>query len=278
MKKLTTQNYWDEIWFNDRKVKKFNPIKILILFFKKILGEKAENYTEYILWEIIYKKYLPQQKGLKILEIGSAPGWNLVKFNKKFAYEPFGIEFSSVGAERNRQKFIGAKLNPENVIEADFFSPDIHNKYQEFFDLVMSGGFIEHFDDVKETIAKHLNLLKKGGILIISVPNLQGLNKFLAKFFYKGIESTHNFSILNKERLEEQFNDFDLEKIYCNYFGVLYFNLFVLDNKSRLKYWFYRFLVRIQSIMNYLFRIIFDKKPKESKFFSPYIIFIARKK
>ncbi len=278
MKKLTTKNYWDQVWDNGSQSKKFKIWDIFVALAKKILGEKAEKYSDYILWESIYKKYLPIKKGLKILEIGSAPGWNLVKFNKKFGYEPFGIEFSSVGAERNRKKFISAEINPQNVVESDFFSPNIQNKYQEFFDLVLSGGFIEHFDDVKETIARHISLLKKGGFLIITIPNFQGLNRFLAKFFFKEIESTHNFSIINKEKFQEQFDGFNLEKIYCDYFGMMYLGLFTLDNKSRVKYWLYRFLVRIQQVLNYLFRAILDKKSAETKIFSPYIIFIGRKK
>jgi SAM-dependent methyltransferase len=277
MKRLTNEKYWDQIW-RTKNQKKSNFWNFLVRKGKNFLGEKADNYSETALWSTLYPKYLPFQAGLKILEIGSAPGWNLVKFYRLFGYEPFGVEFSSVGAEKNRQKFISAGINPSNVIEADFFSPDFQDKFKEHFDIVISRGFIEHFDDSKKVLQDHLRLLKSGGTLIITVPNFQGLNYYLANFFYSGIKETHNFSILNRERLLRHFAGLEVETLHCNYQGTLGLGLFVLDNQSRIKYWIYRFLLRLQVIFNVLFNFIFGKKGAENRYFSPYIIYFGRKK
>lgn len=279
MKKLTTKDFWDNVWQTDKNKIYSRSWKKLVAFLKKLMGEKWKNYSEYILWNRIYKDFLPQQTGLKILEIGSAPGWNLIKFHKNFGYDPFGLEYSPVGAEENRRRFAQAGLNRENVIEDNFFSASFHEKFKERFDLVMSGGFIEHFDDVNLVIDKHLDLLKKEGIIIVTVPNFQGLNYYLFNFFYKGIIKTHNCNIMKLERFSEIFKRSDLKARYCGYFGTLYLPLYMFDyeNNGKIKFIIYRLLVRFQTILNYFFHILFKNRGAESKYFSPYMIYLGQK-
>lgn len=246
---------------------------------KKIFRGREYNYSETVLW-YLYGRFLPKTKGLKIAEIGSAPGWNLLNFKERLGYVPFGIEYSHVGAEQNRKKFIAAGVPAENVIEADFFSQDLHQQYKEYFDVVMSGGFVEHFDNPKDVIQKHLDLLRPGGYLIVTVPNFQGVNSILAKFFNKDIVRTHNFGILHKEGFRSIFPGSDkVHSLYCNYFGTTYFGVYAFDyqNNGKMKYLCYRFLVRFQVVLNVLFSIIFGEKGAETRWLSPYIIFIGQK-
>lgn len=51
------------------------------------------------------------------------------------------------------------------------------------YDLVYSSGFIEHFTNFMEIIAMHTPLVKKGGKLIITVPNFTELQGILHRFF-----------------------------------------------------------------------------------------------
>jgi 2-polyprenyl-3-methyl-5-hydroxy-6-metoxy-1,4-benzoquinol methylase len=43
---------------------------------------------------------------------------------------------------------------------------------------LVSWGLIEHFTDTESVISAHVNLLKPGGILIVSIPNLRGFNRW----------------------------------------------------------------------------------------------------
>ena len=52
------------------------------------------------------------------------------------------------------------------------------------FDVVMSRGFIEHFDEPSSVVDRHLDLLKPGGLLVVSIPNLRGVNGLLTRFFH----------------------------------------------------------------------------------------------
>jgi 2-polyprenyl-3-methyl-5-hydroxy-6-metoxy-1,4-benzoquinol methylase len=50
------------------------------------------------------------------------------------------------------------------------------------FDCIYSGGVLEHFDDVSLPLKEYLRVTKAGGVIVVSVPNLVGVNaKYGAK-------------------------------------------------------------------------------------------------
>lgn len=283
LNRLTTERHWDEIYENQNKfdspalIKKISLWKRCKLLLKGFLGSKGEKYAEHLLWNGIYPKYLPSQRGLKILEVGSAPGWNLIKFHRRRGYIPYGIEYSPAGAEINRNKFVSVGLGSNNVIQADFFSDDILNKYRGSFDIVISGGFIEHFDNPKQVISRHLDLLASGGTLIITIPNFSGVNYWLGRFLNSEMIKLHNLNIMSRESFLPCFDFENLENFFCGYYGTFYLGLFQTD-KTFLKNLIYRFLVRLQVPLNILFYFLFKEKGKENRYFSPYLIYIGRKK
>ncbi len=78
-------------------------------------------YSDYLLWDVIFPRYLPRREGLKVVEIGSAPGDTLVRLKETFSFIPYGVEYSPQGAELNRKTFREHNIDASNVIEADFF-------------------------------------------------------------------------------------------------------------------------------------------------------------
>jgi len=137
--RLTEEKFWDRV-YEIKKNKDFSFFKKVKIFFKGWLGDKLLNYSEYLLWNKIYPQFLPHQENIKILELGSAPGRNLINFYKKFGYEPYGVDFSGVGINKQRHLFKKNGLDPNNVILSDFLENNFQEKYKEFFDIVMSGG------------------------------------------------------------------------------------------------------------------------------------------
>ena len=78
MKKITKKTYWNSMYISKpiehqqcSKGKLKTSLKKLLC--RKIL-EYRHDYADYLLWGVIYKKYMPKTKGAKILEVGSAPG------------------------------------------------------------------------------------------------------------------------------------------------------------------------------------------------------------
>ncbi len=279
MGKLSSEEYWDSLYkpavLEHKQFSFKEKIKALLttLFGKNSL----RSYSDYLLWEKIYKKYLPKTKGLKFLEIGSAPGENLVRFSQTFGYVPYGIEYSESGAELNREMFRLHNLDPANVIHADFLSEQLHSQYKESFDIVYSRGFIEHFTDVDAVIDKHLNLLAKGGRLVVIIPRIKGVNHALGMFFHKEIISMHNLSIMGKKEFSEIFDRNDLSTLFCDYYGIFTFDLFNTKPASPL-----RFVLKLcnimQLVLNLIFHMLFRNKRAESRMFSPYLLYIGIKK
>jgi len=279
MAKLSDKQYWDS-HYNQK-------LSALQLAGSKDLHQKRSvddllratpfrGYADYLLWENIYPKYLGK-KGAKVVEIGSAPGNELVRLHKVFGLEPYGIEYSEPGVELNRSIFIHNGLEPGNVIHADFLAGQIDKRFDGFFDVVVSNGFIEHFDNPKEVVGKHINLLKKGGLLIISIPNLRGFNYAMQYFFYHAVLQIHNTGIMEKGEFAKLFDDERLSPRYCEYYGTLNFNLFAVKRRT-IGFFLLLFCKIMQLPLNALFRILLGKRGAESKTFSPYLIFIGVRK
>lgn len=248
---------------------------------KTLLGDKTveyiSNYADYLLWHVIYKKYLPKTKGAKVLEVGSAPGSYLVRLSQTFGFVPYGVEYSESGVELNRKLFILHNINPDNVIHADFLSDEFHKQYKGCFDIVVSRGFIEHFTDVEDIIKKHLNLLTKGGYLIVSIPNLRGANYILTWIFNRELISMHNINIMQKRVFSQLFDKERLLTLLCDYYGTFNFLLFNTKKNSPMRF-VLSFCHKLQLILNVVFHLMFKDKGAESRLFSPYLIFIGLKK
>ena len=280
MAKLSDKQYWDSLYQQKRSADR--PAESENLRPKKSIDDLLRatpfrGYADYLLWESIYPKYLSSKKGAKVVEIGSAPGNELVRLHKVFGLEPYGIEYSEAGVELNRRVFIGHGLEPENVIHADFLAGEIEKRFEGYFDVVVSNGFIEHFDNPKEVVGKHINLLKKGGHLIISIPNLRGFNYAMQYFFEHSVLQIHNIGIMEKSEFAKLFDDERLSQQYCGYYGTLNFNL--SSAKRRTIGWFMLMLSKIMQLpLNALFRVLLGKRGAESKTFSPYLIFIGVRK
>ncbi|MCL5959902.1 MAG: class I SAM-dependent methyltransferase [Chloroflexi bacterium] len=162
---------------------------------------------------------LPQ--GGHMLEIGSAPGHNLLRLAALAGAEPFGIEYSPSGVTVQRELFLRAGLDPQHVIYADFFSDDLLLSLKASFDVVASFGFIEHFDDTELVVRRHLEFLRPGGCIVVSVPNLNGLNAAIARAFDKELLLIHNRRAMTPAALERVLRMGGVDVTFCKYIGTL---------------------------------------------------------
>ena len=247
---------------------------------KKLLGkstlERMSGYSDYLLWEVIFPQHFHSLKGAKVVEIGSAPGTFLVQFSKKYDCIPYGIEYSKVGVEVNQATFKAHGFPPENVIHTDFFNDNFHHRYFEYFDVVFSKGFIEHFTDMQPLLDRHMDLLKPGGYLLVEVPNLLGVNYPLARFFDKGAIPRHNLGIMRKDVFRRLFDRPDLEQVLCGYYGGFSFYLFTADG-SKVRRYSLKTCHKFQPVLNLVFRTFLRDKRAESALFSPFLQYIGRK-
>jgi SAM-dependent methyltransferase len=166
-------------------------------------------------------------------------------------------------------------FDPENVIHSDFFSEDFQKFNQNRFDAVISRGFIEHFADVKDVINRHLEILAPGGILIVSVPNLRGVNYGLARIFHKEVLALHNLDIMTKDVFAKLFDRSNVRPLFCDYYGT--FSLYLFTSGSPYRQHALRAVQRIQAPLNLAFRTLLKDKGAECPIFSPSLLYIGRK-
>lgn len=247
---------------------------------KRLLGSRLvaaiSNYDDYLLWETILPQVLAGRRGQRAVEVGSAPGEFLVKLRDRFGLDVYGIEYSAVGAELNRAAFRTAGIPSQNVIAGDFFAIARERRYRGFFDVVISRGFIEHFTDPSEAIDRHLDVLSDDGILIVSVPNLRGLNFLGSWVLDRKVVGMHNLSIMARDSFEGLFVDRPLDVKLCRYYGT--FNLCVFNTRSDSPLRpLLRASQRLQPALNVAFRTMSGYRSFEHKWSSPNLIFIGRK-
>lgn len=230
------------------------------------------------LWICNYQFYDICAKYIKkeyhnIFEIGCAPGNYLIDFKNKFNLEIHGIEYSEEGIHKLQENFQKNNIQA-NIIHGDFFDDTFLKENFEKYDIVYSWWFIEHFDNVEDVIQRHFDLTKKWGLVIISIPNFQYINKTLMP---KNIVDMHNLSIMDLPELRKIFAKYDTLKI--RYFGGrLNTGLFFYKNRFLEKIRFLFFLLQrvvIDPIFIILYKLGLDLSNKYS---SPQIIIVCRKK
>lgn len=272
MKRLMDKEKWDSVYKKAQARSKGRDPKI------KCTGEELRGYfcpySDYFLWNVIYKKYLSKTEVAKILEIGSAPGYYLVRLHNMYGFIPYGVEYSEPGVVQNKKVFSSHNIDPNNVIHADFFDDKFQQKFKGYFDIVVSRGFIEHFVDVQDVIGKHLNILSEGGYLIVSIPNFNRRSLYgrCASLFQKEQLRMHNLDIMSREAYTELFDRKDLSTLFCGYYGTLRLSL-ISSSKA--------FLIRLSlyacRIFDPILRLILRDKGFETRTFSPYLLYIGLK-
>jgi SAM-dependent methyltransferase len=79
-----------------------------------------------------------------------------------------------------------------DVHEGDMFEVELPQRY----DVVLSGGLVEHFSDPRDALRRHHRWVKPGGTIVVTVPNFLGLNGFVQRRFDAGNLATHNQGLM----------------------------------------------------------------------------------
>jgi SAM-dependent methyltransferase len=281
---LTRREHWDAVHASERAGvtrprdagQGHWPRRTLKRLLGRRLLEYVSSYDEHQIWHVLYPRYLPPP-GAEVVEIGSAPGEHLAKLSENFGLVPYGIEYSDAGVEVNRALFAVRGLDPQNVIQVDFFSDECLLRYRERFDMVVSRGFIEHFEDPSRVVDRHLELLKPGGLLIVTIPNLRGVNHALTSLFHRELIAMHDLEIMSKVPFLQLFDTARVRSVVCAYIGTFSFYLFNAKPGSRLAP-LLRACMKLQALLNVLFRLCLGDRGAENRFTSPHLIFVGVKR
>jgi SAM-dependent methyltransferase len=145
-------------------------------------------------WIDIVRPWLPPARA-RVLEVGAVPCGMLRYFAEAHGYDCTGLDYTA-DVQPLAAQFEDALL-PVRLIEHDFLTW----ASADAFDLVYSCGFIEHFEDPQPIIARHWDLVRPGGLLILSVPTLTPVQHLLrlacyTRAHYRRILDAHNTAIM----------------------------------------------------------------------------------
>lgn len=191
METLTDRNYWKEYW---------------------------KNY-EYgkIPSKVPFKKFLPKLHEINsFIEIGGFPGVYAAYFYKRGCPDVSLLDFYIDKNIVNKfEKINNIPENTINCIESDFFQFETGKRY----DFVFSYGFIEHFENTKDVIARHCALMnpEEKGRLLILLPNFRGLNGCIQYLFDKKNLKAHNLNSMNITLLKQTVTELGLKNISVEY-------------------------------------------------------------
>ena len=133
-----------------------------------ILEKQAEYYDSYLKvnnnprYRKIWNFLEGNKKSGKLLDIGCCDGEFSSPLIKK-GFECYGLEFM-------KEAIIDSKKKGIRVREGSFLNPFPFE--DNFFDIVFAGEVIEHTIDDSFFLSEVKRVLKPGGILILTTPNL----------------------------------------------------------------------------------------------------------
>jgi len=174
----TTVEHWDQAWETDIRMK---------------LPSALDVGIRNLMW--LLRRYA--RPGMSLLEIGFAPGKLLSWTASILGMKVSGLDYSPTGIRTAKELFTSLGLNGDLRCE-DVFDTTFNCGS---FDLVCSFGLIEHFDDPREIVRRHVQLAKAGGVILIVVPRYSGLYGRLQHFFDEQNLGLHNLDIMTPEAM-----------------------------------------------------------------------------
>lgn len=202
------------------------------------------------------------------IELGGFPGYYSIFLKKYLGAESTLLDyFVHPGILGGLLKANGLNRNDVNVIETDLFAYTPEREY----DLVLSCGLIEHFQDTRDIISRHVRFMKPGGVLFITLPNFRGVNGWVQKTFDRDNYDKHHLASMDLQLLEKTARELGLTDVRVRYFGR--FSVWLENRKEKPA------LVRtfIKALW-YAGKIPTKLLGFESKLLSPYIMLTARRR
>jgi len=256
------KEYWSDLWSSTEIPTAVNP---------RMPG--LNNYVNRRFHEYFCEAFSGMEmRGMRLLEIGCARSAWLPYFKKEFGFNVYGIDYSEIGCQQAVQILSQEGIEGE-VTCVDLFSPP--ENMLETFDVVVSFGVAEHFQDTAACIAAISKYLKSGGKIITSIPNMVGLIGSVQKIVNRPVFDMH--MSLDKHSLKQSHEASGLEVFGCDYF--LFFNLSVINIENWRTRFFYRPSVRLRSWITKAIWVAEKFIPllKQNRWTSPYINCVAKK-
>lgn len=145
----------------------------------------------------------------KLLDVGCGAGDRLNIF-RKMGFDTYGIEISLSPVEYAR-KYYKLNVDQGDIIERNY--PD------SFYDVITFYSVLGHTHDPKRIVKESCRILKKGGILVIQLPNIRCLQFKLFKKKWAGFDIPRDWHYFSDNILSRLLNEAGLDVIKIDYFS-----------------------------------------------------------
>ncbi|WP_423147491.1 class I SAM-dependent methyltransferase [Rubrolithibacter danxiaensis] len=244
---LTNREFWSKYW--ESKTDLAFPVSRNYLFHKQL------------------EKIISNNTIKNAIELGGFPGYYAIFLKKHFGIDSTLLDYFVHPTILNEVlRANGLTTQDIKIIENDLFN----YQPQQQYDMVLSCGLIEHFNDTKDIIERHIQFLKPGGVLFITLPNFKSVNGWVQKNFDKENYLKHNINCMDPNLLKQIALASGLKEVKAEYFGKFSVWLENKGEKSLLTRLFIKTLWFAGKVPTKLLGF-------ESKAFSPYIVLEARK-
>jgi len=160
------------VYLNSRhhleEIKKYYPQEYFPRLNIKRVDERDKNRLD-IKCKNRLKEILYLKKSGKVLDIGCGDGYFL-NYLKQNGWQVNGIEISEFAARKIKEKY-----------DIDIFCGELSQAGypDEYFDVVSLFEVLEHLPDPAEALLEVQRIIKKTGLLIMTVPNFDSLQRLL---------------------------------------------------------------------------------------------------
>jgi SAM-dependent methyltransferase len=152
------------------------------------------------------------------LELGGFPGAFAVYARRFLGFTDVGLLDAFVDHDHLADVLLvnGLAESDVEVYEGDLFDTEPPRRY----DVVLSGGLVEHFSDPAEALERHHRWVAPGGTIVVTVPNFRGLNGEVQRRFNPENLALHNEAVMLPDTLADALSAAgDLEAVEGFYYG-----------------------------------------------------------
>ncbi|HXI00419.1 MAG TPA: class I SAM-dependent methyltransferase [Sphingobacteriaceae bacterium] len=244
---LTDRNFWESFWRSKKDL--IFPVK-----------------KDYVFGDILAVKS-KEVHAKTAIELGGFPGYYSIYFKKHLNLDTTLFDYF-ISKDIINELLMANQLNVNDIhiIEADLFNFQPDQQY----DMVSSFGLIEHFGDTKDIISRHVQFLKPGGMLFITLPNFRSVNGWVQKTFDRSNYDKHNIRSMDPQFLSSIAHELGLKEVKAYYHGG--FSVWLENQKQHTP--LTRTLVKL---LWYAGKIPTKLFGFESRMLSPYIILLGKR-
>lgn len=133
------------------------------------------------------------EPGGRLLDVGCATGNFLYEMARRGTWETYGVEPNSKAAQYARQR-LGLNVFTGTLRQARF--PD------DYFDVVSLWNVLEHLHDPMGDLREVNRVLRHGGLLVLSLPNVESLDAWLFGQYWVGWDIPRHLHVFPRPTLK----------------------------------------------------------------------------